>query len=468
MSVSTRESQYRTGAVDQQPNHVRSEGSTSTSLGSWQPQHYRLHNSLYGTRCPRLDDEHVNGLLRKYENKGVSDRRKVSQLLAEEHGIFMSEATVARRRRILGLAKRPAAPTKLEGIEKKLYVWKHKDVAYSGLRKSRGIQKSLKEKEEIYITEKEISQPLPELDVWMAIIKDTWTEVYLSWSPLCCDLKTLPYEIIHEMSQLLRSIPEETTLKYSNGQDFKAFNIFRDYISSGISLEEAMTKLSRLPEYPISEVKAPEGSQFSEQFNQVMQYWQGERHSWNSTDVRHRILAQLICKHALWKEFNAIKGPTFRDYWRKIIPNSCSKSKRLNTDQFTKQALLSAISRDGRLSEYWSRFSDVWYYLYPSKVMLFTLKGSNLWDYFERILPLWVEQFNWHTVAGDWMLTEGFVNPVGRLPISPSSDPPHRSPTYIGTKFDDKIRSLSRISIRAVYSLTRRSGYQEAGVTVDS
>ncbi|KIJ55163.1 hypothetical protein M422DRAFT_239790 [Sphaerobolus stellatus SS14] len=197
MSVSSRDSEPHSGAADRQD---------SSSLTS-KRQHRPPRNSSDGTRyirCPHRNNERVNKILRKYADDGVSDRKKISELLAKEHGINMSEATVSRRRRTLGLTKRPGAPTKISDIKKKLYIWKHRDVGYRGLKRARGIQKALKEDDDIHITEAyisqalkgadkgktgphgewriEIYQPFPELDLYIMIIRDAWTGAWIDYN----------------------------------------------------------------------------------------------------------------------------------------------------------------------------------------------------------------------------------------------------------------------------------------------
>ncbi|KAI0061719.1 hypothetical protein BV25DRAFT_1857161 [Artomyces pyxidatus] len=53
--------------------------------------------------CPDKDDERVADLLRGYHRQGITDRKLVSRLLHDDHGITMSVSTVARRRKALGL-----------------------------------------------------------------------------------------------------------------------------------------------------------------------------------------------------------------------------------------------------------------------------------------------------------------------------------------------------------------------------
>ncbi|KAH7902877.1 hypothetical protein BJ138DRAFT_976169, partial [Hygrophoropsis aurantiaca] len=53
--------------------------------------------------CPPTDDERVADILRAYHRRNISDRKLISKLLRAEHKIVMSEATVARRKKKLGL-----------------------------------------------------------------------------------------------------------------------------------------------------------------------------------------------------------------------------------------------------------------------------------------------------------------------------------------------------------------------------
>ncbi|KAG6372147.1 hypothetical protein JVT61DRAFT_8557 [Boletus reticuloceps] len=53
--------------------------------------------------CPSVDDERVAEILREYHRRNLTNKRLISKLLLAEHGIQMSEATVTRRRKLLGL-----------------------------------------------------------------------------------------------------------------------------------------------------------------------------------------------------------------------------------------------------------------------------------------------------------------------------------------------------------------------------
>ncbi|KIJ55171.1 hypothetical protein M422DRAFT_239798 [Sphaerobolus stellatus SS14] len=247
MSVSSRDSEPHSGAADHQ------DSSSLTSKRQYRSPRNLPDGTRY-TRCPHRNNERINKLLRKYADDGVSDRKKISRLLAEEHGIVMSEATVARRRRTLGLAKRPGAPTKILDVKKKLYIWKHRDVGYRGLKRARGIQKALKEDDDIHITEAyisqalkgadkgktgphgewriEIYQPFPELDLYIMIIRDVWTGAWIGYKNYCCDYKELSVAISFLYSLELwdyEVIPKQTTIQYANDelQEFEPANILR-------------------------------------------------------------------------------------------------------------------------------------------------------------------------------------------------------------------------------------------------
>jgi hypothetical protein len=49
------------------------------------------------------NDNQVTELLYDYQRREIFDKKKISQLLYDEHGIKLSESSVARRRRALGL-----------------------------------------------------------------------------------------------------------------------------------------------------------------------------------------------------------------------------------------------------------------------------------------------------------------------------------------------------------------------------
>ncbi|KIJ62120.1 hypothetical protein HYDPIDRAFT_114964 [Hydnomerulius pinastri MD-312] len=53
--------------------------------------------------CPPKNDARVAELLYDYQRREIFDKKKISQLLYDEHGIKLSESSVARRRRTLGL-----------------------------------------------------------------------------------------------------------------------------------------------------------------------------------------------------------------------------------------------------------------------------------------------------------------------------------------------------------------------------
>ncbi|KII91999.1 hypothetical protein PLICRDRAFT_103170 [Plicaturopsis crispa FD-325 SS-3] len=53
--------------------------------------------------CPPADDPRVRDALIAYHRRGLTDRKKISALLLSEHGIRLSESSIARRRRALNL-----------------------------------------------------------------------------------------------------------------------------------------------------------------------------------------------------------------------------------------------------------------------------------------------------------------------------------------------------------------------------
>ncbi|KIK33744.1 hypothetical protein CY34DRAFT_65002, partial [Suillus luteus UH-Slu-Lm8-n1] len=72
--------------------------------------------------CPLKGDHKVADLLREYHRRNISDRKLISKLLQAEHGIKMSEATVARRRRELGLFGSRVMAAKLPDATKRQLV----------------------------------------------------------------------------------------------------------------------------------------------------------------------------------------------------------------------------------------------------------------------------------------------------------------------------------------------------------
>ncbi|KIK93988.1 hypothetical protein PAXRUDRAFT_143845 [Paxillus rubicundulus Ve08.2h10] len=53
--------------------------------------------------CPPKNDARVTELLYDYQRREIFDKKKISQLLHDEHGIKLRRVSVARRRRVLGL-----------------------------------------------------------------------------------------------------------------------------------------------------------------------------------------------------------------------------------------------------------------------------------------------------------------------------------------------------------------------------
>ncbi|KIJ55177.1 hypothetical protein M422DRAFT_239804 [Sphaerobolus stellatus SS14] len=433
MSVSSRDSEPHSDATD----HLDSSSLTSK-------RQYRSPRNLPdGTRyirCPHRNNERVNNLLRKYADDGVSDRKKISELLAKEHGINMSEATVARRQRTLGLAKRPGAPTNISDVKKRFYIWKHRDVGYRGLRRSRGIQKALKEDYDIHITEAyisqalkgvdegktgphgewciEIYQPFPGYDLYILIIRDAWTRAWITFMTVCGDYKELSVAIssryfLHLWARKL--IPKQTTIQYANHelQEFEPVNILREYLSENISLDQAIDKISRVqPNYLIIK-GAPE--ELSSWFNRAIRCWEERKDSYNNSDLRYRLLAQSLWKQAVNHELdNHYDMLSFFGNSRQVPSRGNDFLGEIWEDENnTKtcdlwEVLHEAIPKDKSVN----RAEDVWNHLYPSKEWreYDIINLSNVWDYFEEMLPLWKKQFI-RNDTGEWILTEKFVDP---------------------------------------------------------
>ncbi|KAF8998856.1 hypothetical protein BDQ17DRAFT_1328645 [Cyathus striatus] len=68
---------------------------------------------------PGRDDPHVEELLKKYHRDGITDRRELSKRFLNDHGIMMSERTVARRKGQLGLHSSRLTTLKLSEDEKR-------------------------------------------------------------------------------------------------------------------------------------------------------------------------------------------------------------------------------------------------------------------------------------------------------------------------------------------------------------
>ncbi|EPQ60201.1 hypothetical protein GLOTRDRAFT_134926 [Gloeophyllum trabeum ATCC 11539] len=54
--------------------------------------------------CPRPGDAEIERILREFHAQAITNRKLISQLLKSEYGIIMSDTTVSRRRRALGLS----------------------------------------------------------------------------------------------------------------------------------------------------------------------------------------------------------------------------------------------------------------------------------------------------------------------------------------------------------------------------
>ncbi|KIJ55188.1 hypothetical protein M422DRAFT_239816 [Sphaerobolus stellatus SS14] len=340
MSVSSRDSESHSGAAD----HNQLEDSSSLTS---KRQHCRPRSPPAGTRdISRPNNEHVNKILRQYEDKGVSDRKKISQLLADEHGIYMSEVTVAKRRRTPNCTIRADALTNISDVKKRFCIWKHRDASYKGLRRSRGIERAVKGAYDMHITEEYISQALEGIDEGkMGPLGEWRIEIYqlLSELDLCLDYQRyvdwrLGIYII-TLCDLDRNVWEI------------------------VSLDQAVDKISRVqPNYLIIK-GAPE--ELSPGFNETMRGWEEKKNSYNAAgwDIRYRYITCCL-------------GETLEI------------GKRIKMDELC-EGLDKVISMDKSAD----RAEDVWDHLYPSKCWFDILDLSDVWDYFEKLLPLWKKQF---------------------------------------------------------------------------
>ncbi|KIJ36809.1 hypothetical protein M422DRAFT_260670 [Sphaerobolus stellatus SS14] len=465
--------------------------------------------------CPRGDDERVNQLLRDYSEKGISDRKEISKLLQKE-GIRMSEATVARRRRTLDLVKK-STPTKgLTNRQKETYILKHMyppsdengnetdaevDENYYGSnyldRRSRRprrisiatMKKVLREKEKISIPRKEISkilraidegktgphsewrieiyQPLPEVDLYLMIIRDVWTGSWLSCQTISCCYKDLVAKLsCAYLSKLWIElvIPELTTIKCAYiSRKFEAADILWDYLLESVSLDQTADKISRIELGGTIIKGAPE--ELSGWFNEVMRCWQNRKDSYNAanSDLRYRLLSRWLWRQAVWNELQN-HGPRAHSFYahchRISLRVSClggmlgAKPLIKTIDLWTK--LFKAVSKDKSAN----RAKDMWYHFYPSEDWRNNLNPSNVWAYLEYMLPLWKNQFILNN-TGEWILTEEFVDPddvpESRPPSSniPPSEDPHSSsgPEAIERQYATSITPFrpQESSIRGTY-----------------
>lgn len=72
--------------------------------------------------CPRKNDPFIRQILTQYHRDNNTNRTKISRLLQAEHGIVMSEATVARRRQQFGLLGSGQLTRSLPGSTKRQLV----------------------------------------------------------------------------------------------------------------------------------------------------------------------------------------------------------------------------------------------------------------------------------------------------------------------------------------------------------
>ncbi|KZT27637.1 hypothetical protein NEOLEDRAFT_105977 [Neolentinus lepideus HHB14362 ss-1] len=70
------------------------------------PQFYNRNPSGVNQHphCPRPGDAEIERILREFHAQAITNRKLISQLLKSEYGIIMSDTTVSRRRKALGLS----------------------------------------------------------------------------------------------------------------------------------------------------------------------------------------------------------------------------------------------------------------------------------------------------------------------------------------------------------------------------
>ncbi|KIJ55160.1 hypothetical protein M422DRAFT_239787 [Sphaerobolus stellatus SS14] len=230
-------------------------------------------------------------------------------------------------------------------------------------------------------------------------------------------------------------MPKQTTIQYANDelQEFEPANILREYLSENISLDQAIDKISRVqPNYLIIK-GAPE--ELSSRFNGAIRCWEERKDSYNDSDLRYRLLAR-----SLWKQ--VVNHELYNHYYGMLSFFSNFREIGSRGDDFLHETLEPekrkklyglwiALLRDIPKDESADRAKDVWDHLYPSKDWCDRnlLNLSNVWDYFEEMLPLWKQQLIRNDTE-EWILTEKFVDPDD-VPesSSPSSNiPPSEDP----------------------------------------
>ncbi|KIK32618.1 hypothetical protein CY34DRAFT_18913 [Suillus luteus UH-Slu-Lm8-n1] len=83
---------------EDEPQTLPAEGNACTSSRVPNPEGKNQYQ-----HCPRKNDPFLQKILTQYHHDNITNRSKISRLLQAEHGIVMSEATVARRRQQFGL-----------------------------------------------------------------------------------------------------------------------------------------------------------------------------------------------------------------------------------------------------------------------------------------------------------------------------------------------------------------------------
>ncbi|KIJ44444.1 hypothetical protein M422DRAFT_252043 [Sphaerobolus stellatus SS14] len=470
MSISNEES-VRQSSGDTKQHRAPDEEYSNPTPGV---RHKYPYNNPLGINkykhCPRGDDERVNHLLRNYSGKGISDRKEISKLLQKE-GIRMSEATVARRRRTLDLIKKPTPTKGLTNRQKEIYILKHMyppldengneaetetetdeddyGSDYSDRRRRRPrrisivMMKVLREKEK-----NQYSKPLPEVNLYLMIIRDVWTGSWIHYQIIGCGYKDLVAELSYEYLHKIWKqtvIPEVTTIKCAYiSRDFEAADILWDYLVEIISLDQAFDKIFHI-ELDDTIIKGvPE--ELSSWFNEVMRCWQNRKDNYNAadSDLRYRLLACELWRQAVWNELQN-HGPGAQSFYV-----HCHR-------------ISLRVSDLGRIlyAEADNKTMDLWDTLYEADWWN-NLNPSDVWAYLENLLPLSKNQFILND-AGKWILTEQFVDPddVPESPPPSSSIPlsedPHSSsgPEAIETQYATSLTPFlpQESSIRGAYVL---------------
>ncbi|PCH40596.1 hypothetical protein WOLCODRAFT_162443 [Wolfiporia cocos MD-104 SS10] len=114
--------------------------------------------------CPPKDDSRVASALMEYHRRNITDRRVISVLLSQEHGIQMSPATVARRRRSLGLMASGVTTRQTPETVKRQLVADQMARDSLGRYGPRRIQKTISEETGVHLTRDWIANEMRKVD----------------------------------------------------------------------------------------------------------------------------------------------------------------------------------------------------------------------------------------------------------------------------------------------------------------